>query len=106
MRIKKRAYEFCLKLSQNAPPDPFLHRGGQLLLLYTATGQKAAKLVYQTGKPVQRTDYLGAYQYEQDSLRFSLKNYLDNLRLAYRVPGWPVTYTATLEQWPYSKATR
>ena len=37
---------------------------------YTAAGQKVAKLVYQTGKPVQRTDYLGPFQYEGDSLRF------------------------------------
>ena len=29
-----------------------------------------AKLVYQTGKPPVRTDYLGPYQYEGDSLRF------------------------------------
>jgi hypothetical protein len=80
---------------------------------YSATGQKVAKLVYQTGKPVQRTDYLGPYQYEQDSLRFfphaegrvlrtvnatsgadtyrreyTLKDHLGNLRLAYRLgPG-------------------
>ena len=38
---------------------------------YTASGQKVAKLVYQTGQPTpQRTDYLGPYQYEGDSLRF------------------------------------
>jgi RHS repeat-associated protein len=90
---------------------------------YSATGQKVAKLVYQTGKPVQRTDYLGPYQYEQDSLRFfphaegrvlrfanttsgavtyereyTLKDHLGNLRLAYRAPGKPVVYIATLEQ--------
>ena len=41
-----------------------------LVFRYSAAGQKVAKLVYQTGKPVQRTDYLGPYQYEQDSLRF------------------------------------
>ena len=55
-----------------------------------------AKLVYQTGRPLQRTDYLGPYQYEQDSLRFAsatsgavcyqreftLKDHLGNLRLA------------------------
>ncbi len=29
-----------------------------------------AKLVYQTGKPPVRTDYLEPYQYEGDSLRF------------------------------------
>jgi len=89
---------------------------------YTAAGQKVAKLVYQTGKPVRRTDYLGPYQYEQDSLRFfphaagrvlrlvnatsgavryqrefTFKDHLGNLRLAYRL-GQHRVYTATLEQ--------
>lgn len=32
--------------------------------------QRVAKLVYQTGEPVVRTDYLGAFPYERDSLRF------------------------------------
>ncbi|MBD2770369.1 hypothetical protein IC235_20980 [Hymenobacter sp. BT664] len=81
-----------------------------LVFRYSASGQKVAKLVYQTGKPMQRTDYLGPYQYEQDSLRFfphaegrvlrflnptsgavrhereyTLKDHLGNLRLAYRL---------------------
>ena len=76
---------------------------------YTAAGQQVAKLVYQTGKPMVRTDYLGPYQYEGDSLRFfphaegrvlrfvsavsgavryereyTFKDHLGNLRLAYR----------------------
>jgi RHS repeat-associated protein len=93
---------------------------------YTASGQKVAKLVYQTGrtKP-ERTDYLGPYQYEQDSLKFfphaegrvlrfvstdpagqatvsyrrefTIKDHLGNLRLAYRA-GQVRTLTATLEQ--------
>ena len=29
-----------------------------------------AKLVYQTGQPALRIDYLGPCQYEQDSLRY------------------------------------
>jgi RHS repeat-associated protein len=91
-----------------------------LVFRYTAAGQKVAKLVHQTGKPVQRTDYLGPYQYEQDSLRFfphaegrvlrtvnatsgavtyqreyTLKDHLGNLRLAYRL-GQVRTYSATL----------
>ncbi len=37
-----------------------------LVFRYTASGQKVAKLVYQTGQPVRRTDYLGPFQYEQD----------------------------------------
>ena len=82
-----------------------------------------AKLVYQSGKLLpQRTDYLGPYQYEQDSLRFfphaegrvlrfanttsgavryerefTFKDHLGNLRLAYRL-GQVRTLTATLEQ--------
>jgi hypothetical protein len=84
-------------------------RADSLVFRYSAAGQKVAKLVYQTGQPVQRTDYLGPYQYEQDSLRFfphaegrvlrtanttsgavtyqreyTLKDHLGNLRLAYR----------------------
>ena len=93
-----------------------------IVFRYSAAGQKVAKLVYQTGKPTLRTDYLEPYQYEQDSLRFfphaegrvlrfanttsgavryarefTLKDHLGNLRLAYRA-GQHRTYTATLEQ--------
>ena len=97
-----------------------------IVFRYTAAGQKVAKLVYQTGKPtLLRTDYLGPYQYEDDSLRFfphaegrvlrfvskdaagqpttsyqrefTFKDHLGNLRLAYRL-GQVHTYTATLEQ--------
>ena len=92
---------------------------------YAANGQKVAKLVYQTGKPVVRTDYLGPYQYESDSLRFfphaegrvlrfvshdaanqplmryereyTLKDHLGNLRLAYRA-GHRQTCIAGMEQ--------
>ena len=99
--------------------------GDSIVFRYTASGQKVAKLVYQTGKPVLRTDYLGPYQYEQDSLRFfphaegrvlrfvskdpagqahiayqreyTFKDHLGNLRLAYRL-GQTRTYSATLEQ--------
>jgi len=91
---------------------------------YAASGQKVAKLVYQTGKTPQRTDYLGLYQYEADSLRFfphaegrvlrfvssdpagqasvryqreyTVKDHLGNLRLAYRT-GQVRTLLATLE---------
>ncbi|MDO7875132.1 DUF6443 domain-containing protein [Hymenobacter sp. ASUV-10] len=89
---------------------------------YAANGQKVAKLVYQTGHSVQRTDYLGVYQYEQDTLRFfphpegrmlrlgrfpngqvryqreyTLKDHLGNLRLAYRTGRSTIT-VATMEQ--------
>jgi hypothetical protein len=100
--------------------------GDSIVFRYTATGQKVAKLVYQTGKltPL-RTDYLGPYQYEQDSLKFfphaegrvlhfvaydaahqpkvryqrefTFQDHLGNLRLAYRA-GQTRTYLATLEQ--------
>jgi RHS repeat-associated protein len=96
-----------------------------IVFRYTAAGQKVAKLVYQTGKPLARTDYLGPYQYEQDSLKFfphaegrvlrfvsydpagqekvsyqrefTFKDHLGNLRLAYRA-GQVRTLLATLEQ--------
>ena len=92
-----------------------------LVFRYTAAGQKVAKLVYQTGKLLpQRTDYLGPYQYEGDSLRFfphaegrvlrtvntigvvryqrefTFKDYLGNLRLAYRA-GQRRVYYAGME---------
>ena len=87
---------------------------------YAANGQKVGKRVYQTGQPVQRTDYVGGYQYEGDTLRFfphaegrvlyrvnwttgiqyarefTIHDHLGNLRLAYRA-GQPSTATATLE---------
>jgi RHS repeat-associated protein len=100
--------------------------GDSIVFRYTASGQKVAKLVYQTGKPTPlRTDYLGPYQYEQDSLKFfphaegrvlrfvsydaanqpkvsyqrefTFKDHLGNLRLAYRL-GQVRTYLASLEQ--------
>ena len=100
--------------------------GDSVVFRYSAAGQKVAKLVYQTGKPIPlRTDYLGPYQYEQDSLKFfphaegrvlrfvqydpagqatvryqreyTLKDHLGNLRLAYRA-GQVRTLLATLEQ--------
>ena len=93
-----------------------IHLGSQadsIVFRYSAAGQKVAKLVYQSGRPAQRTDYLGGFQYEGDSLRFfphaegrvlrfvstdaagqptvryereySLKDHLGNLRMAYRL---------------------
>jgi len=103
--------------------------GDSIVFRYAASGQKVAKLVYQTGKPLLRTDYLGPYQYEQDSLKFfphaegrvlrfvstdpsgqptvsyqrefTFKDHLGNLRLAYRL-GQVRTYVATLEQTAYT----
>ncbi|WBO84486.1 DUF6443 domain-containing protein [Hymenobacter yonginensis] len=95
-----------------------------IVFRYTAAGQKVLKRVYQTGKPLVQTDYLGAYQYEADSLRFfphaegrvlrrvqfdaagqpivsyrreySLKDHLGNLRVAYKL-GDPARFRATME---------
>ncbi|KUG06364.1 leucine-rich repeat domain-containing protein [Solirubrum puertoriconensis] len=44
--------------------------GDSLQFRYTAAGQKVAKLAYAKDKPVVQTDYLGAWQYEGDSLRW------------------------------------
>jgi hypothetical protein len=80
-----------------------------LRFVYTATGQKVAKVAYAHGQPAVRTDYLGAWQYEADTLRwlssaagralrqqdrtsgaitynyeYSLKDHLGNLRVAFR----------------------
>ena len=107
----------------NLPSQIHFGQGADSVVFrYTAGGQKVAKLVYQSGHatPV-RTDYLGPYQYEGDSLRFfphaegrvlrfvnalsgavryereyTLKDHLGNLRLAYRL-GHRQTFTATLE---------
>ena len=98
--------------------------GDSVVFRYAASGQKVARLVYQTGKPLARTDYLGPYQYEGDSLKFfphaegrvlrfvqyddahqptvsyqrefTVKDHLGNLRLAYRA-GQVRTLLAGLE---------
>ncbi|MCC3157164.1 DUF5675 family protein [Hymenobacter sp. 15J16-1T3B] len=98
--------------------------GNRLEFRYTAAGQKVAKLATPTGKPTVRTDYLGAWQYEGDSLRwlntsegralrfvqrnaagqpvtrysyeYTIKDHLGNLRVAFR-PGDRARYRATLE---------
>jgi len=89
--------------------------GDSLRFRYTANGQKVAKLTYAVGKSVVRTDYLGPWQYEHDSLRwlstsegralrqlrrdpasqptvryayeYTLKDHVGNLRVAFRAPG-------------------
>jgi RHS repeat-associated protein len=100
------------------------HNGNRLEFRYTAAGQKVAKLATATGKPTVRTDYLGAWQYEGDSLRwlttsegralrfvqrnsanqaitrysyeYTIKDHLGNLRVAFR-PGDRATYRALME---------
>jgi len=112
-------------------PKRILFGTDSIVFRYTAGGQKVQKRVYETGKPMVQTDYLGAYQYEGDSLRFfphaegrvlrfvqrtaagalsvryvreySLKDHLGNLRVAYR-PGEPASYTASLEADPIDRA--
>ena len=98
--------------------------GNALEYRYTAAGQKVTKLAYTAGKPQPvRTDYVGAWQYEQDTLRwlsnsegrmlrlysrdaagqvttktsyeYTLKDHLGNLRVAFR-PGERKTYWATM----------
>ncbi|MCC2548204.1 DUF6443 domain-containing protein [Hymenobacter sp. BT175] len=108
----------------------FGSRADSIVFRYTATGQKVAKLVYQTGKPMQRTDYLGSFQYEGDTLHFfphaegrvlrfvsshsgqvryvreyTLKDHLGNLRIAFR-PGDKASYMATMEAAPTDVAQR
>ncbi|WP_400190159.1 DUF6443 domain-containing protein [Hymenobacter sp. B81] len=94
--------------------------GDSLVFRYTAMGQKVAKLAYTKGQPLPvRTEYLGAWQYEKDTLRwlshsegralylprrvtgqfvheFSIKDHLGNLRVAFR-PADPVSYWASME---------
>ncbi|RTQ46082.1 hypothetical protein EJV47_23305 [Hymenobacter gummosus] len=100
------------------------HNGNKLEFRYTAAGQKVAKLATEAGKPTIRTDYLGPWQYEGDSLRwlttsegralrfvqrdaagqartrytyeFTIKDHLGNLRIAFR-PGDSATYRASME---------
>ncbi|MBB4603685.1 RHS repeat-associated protein [Hymenobacter luteus] len=105
--------------------------GNKLQYVYTATGQKVGKLATAAavaGKPTPppvRTDYLGAWQYERDSLRwlthaegralmiyrrdaaggitskvqyeYTLKDHLGNLRVAFH-PGERSSVLATMEE--------
>jgi len=102
--------------------------GNALEYRYTAAGQKVTKLAYTAGQaqPV-RTDYISAWQYERDTLRwlsnsegrmlrlysrdaagqvttktayeYTLKDHLSNLRIAFR-PGEKKTYWALLDSNP------
>ncbi|UYZ61208.1 DUF6443 domain-containing protein [Hymenobacter latericus] len=101
--------------------------GDSLQFRYTAAGQKVAKLAYAQGQPAVRTDYLGAWQYEGDSLRwlshgegrvlrfvqrdaanqvqtryvheYTLKDHLGNLRAAVK-RGERLSYYAGLDSNP------
>ena len=106
-------------------PVRLVWQNGQVLeYRYAATGQKVAKLAMAAGKPTVRTDYLGAWQYERDTLRwlttsegrmlrlyerdaanqvqvrtayeYSIKDHLGNLRVAFR-PGQRKIYWAFLD---------
>ena len=100
------------------------NNGNRLEFRYTAAGQKVAKLATPSGKTTVRTDYLGAWQYEGDSLRwlntsegralrfvqrdaagqpvtrysneYTIKDHLGNLRVAFR-PGDKARHRATME---------
>jgi RHS repeat-associated protein len=101
-----------------------------LRFVYTATGQKVAKWAYAHGQPAVRTDYLGAWQYEADTLRwlssaagralrqpdrlsgaitynyeYSIKDHLGNLRVAFR-RGQRQQWTASLEPGAASQETK
>ena len=112
---------------QHLPVRLVWSSGDALEYRYAATGQKVAKLATAAGKPTVRTDYLGAWQYERDTLRwlttsegrmlrlyerdaanqvqvrsayeYSIKDHLGNLRLAFR-RGETKTYWAFLENDP------
>ena len=98
--------------------------------VYSATGQKVAKWVYARAKAPVRTDYLGAWQYEADTLRwlsnaagralrqqdrtsgaitynyeYSLKDHLGNLRVAFR-RGQRQQWLASLEPGAASVETK
>lgn len=98
--------------------------GNRLEFRYSAAGQKVTKLATAAGKPTVRTDYLGAWQYEGDTLRwlntsegrtlrfvqrdaagqpltrysneYTIKDHLGNLRVAFR-PGDKAKHRATME---------
>ena len=101
--------------------------GDVLEYRYAASGQKVAKLATAAGKATVRTDYLGPWQYEADTLRwlttsegralrlyqkdaagqvtvktayeYGIKDHLGNLRVAFR-PGERRTYWAGLDSNP------
>ncbi|MBT2557397.1 hypothetical protein J7E24_06340 [Hymenobacter sp. ISL-91] len=101
--------------------------GNVLEYTYSAAGQKVSKLATEAGKPAVRTDYLGPWQYERDSLRwlthaegralytykkdlagqpltkvnyeYTLKDHLGNLRVAFH-PGERTSYYAGLDSNP------
>ncbi|RIY04747.1 RHS repeat-associated core domain-containing protein [Hymenobacter rubripertinctus] len=98
--------------------------GNVLEYTYSAAGQKVSKRATEAGKAAVRTDYVGPWQYERDSLRwlshaegralylykrdpagqvstkvqyeYVLKDHLGNLRVAFH-PGERKTYHAYLE---------
>jgi RHS repeat-associated protein len=105
-------------------------QGDSIKFIYSAAGQKVAKLVYTHSQPQPvRTDYLGAWQYENDSLRwlnhsegrtlrfvsplsaqvryeeeYTIKDHLGNLRVAFR-KGLRDSVEAGLEDYRYAIET-
>ncbi|NVO86395.1 hypothetical protein [Hymenobacter terrestris] len=107
--------------------------GNVLEYTYSAAGQKVSKLATEAGKTAVRTDYVGAWQYERDSLRwlthaegralyqykkdlagqpltkvnyeYTLKDHLGNLRVAFH-PGERTSYYARLGLQPRADPAR
>ncbi|GAA4316470.1 DUF6443 domain-containing protein [Nibribacter koreensis] len=55
----------------NLPDSVVITGKGSISFTYTAAGQKLKKEVFETGKPVAVTDYVGGFVYERDTLRFA-----------------------------------
>jgi RHS repeat-associated protein len=86
----------------NLPTKITFGTTGNIVYLYNAAGQKVRKVVSETGKSDITTDYLGGYQYENNTLKFfptaegyveasgssykyiyQYKDHLGNIRLSY-----------------------
>ncbi|OXB11116.1 RHS repeat-associated core domain-containing protein [Flavobacterium reichenbachii] len=86
----------------NLPVKITFAAAGNIVYLYTASGQKVQKIVNKTGVDSVKTDYLGGYQYDNGTLKFlptaegyaepsgssykyvyQYKDHLGNVRLSY-----------------------
>ena len=100
----------------NLPRKVIKDNGDSLVYIYDAAGIKLAQIVYDSlGVEQKRTDYVGAYVYENDTLRFIqtpegriipgttseyqyyLKDHLGNTRITFTTKDETDTYLATME---------